>query len=151
MAILELIEEDDTKQKSPFLVDPTKKDFDSLSLQEKQALLDQLTAEANDPALLDSLAKQLLQQDENTVTMQPHAGYVCKTHVVNSKNKDIGKNKVVYINICYDNAIPEPPLASEKEIQLGLQADPNATYQVPLSMGEKRVEGGNDKTRRYME
>ncbi|OBZ87638.1 PIH1 domain-containing protein 1 [Choanephora cucurbitarum] len=134
MPTLELIEDDAPS----FLLNKPKKDFDQLSKEEKKAWLDRLSSEVN-PSQLEQLAAQVLNQDD-TVNVQPQAGYVCKTRVVECQsNSKYAKGTLVYINICYAPEIPAPPIADEKEIERALNAEPGASYQVPLSMGQPRT------------
>lgn len=149
MPTLELIEDD-----RPFLINNNnnnsplnnKKDFDELTQEEQNALLDQISSVvANDPKAFERLATmflgQVTKQDFNTVNIQPQAGYVCKTRVISSsKNTKYKVGTIVYINICYATAIPAPPIVTEKEIQKALEGEPNASYKVPLSMGQERFE-----------
>ncbi|KAI9483773.1 MAG: pre-RNA processing PIH1/Nop17-domain-containing protein [Benjaminiella poitrasii] len=140
MAILEVIEDNDSPSSHPFLLNKSKPDFDKLSQEEKTALLDHIASQvAHDPKLFEDMARNFLdqttQEDFNTVEVQPQAGYVCKTQIVSSQGRyKVGT--VVYINMCYASSIPAPPIASEREIEKALNADPTATYKVPLSMGE---------------
>ncbi|KAI9026008.1 pre-RNA processing PIH1/Nop17-domain-containing protein [Phycomyces nitens] len=122
--------------------------FEKLSNEEKSALMNQLASKfANDPKAMERLASTALSSittdDFDTVTVQPHPGFVCKTHVLNTKNPNHPIGKVVYINICHASDIPEPTLASEKDIQKALNGDPDATYRVPLSMGQARFDKDN--------
>ncbi|OAD78030.1 hypothetical protein PHYBLDRAFT_164913 [Phycomyces blakesleeanus NRRL 1555(-)] len=122
--------------------------FESLSDEDKAALMNQLASSfANDPKAMDRLASSALNNvtadDFDTVAVQPHPGFVCKTHIVNSKNPKHPVGKVVYINICHASEIPEPTLASEKDIQIALNGDPDSTYRVPLSMGQARTDKDN--------
>ncbi|KAI7904147.1 pre-RNA processing PIH1/Nop17-domain-containing protein [Cokeromyces recurvatus] len=140
MAILEVIEDNESPS-NPFLFNKPKPDFNKLSKEEKKVLLDHIASQviADDPKLFEQMATNFLnqttQEDFNTVEIQPQPGYVCKTHIVSSTSKyKVGT--VVYINICYASSIPAPPIASEKEIEKALNAEPDATYKVPLSMGE---------------
>lgn len=142
MPILEVIDDNDTS--NPFLINSQQpeKNFDELTKEEQDALLDQIASQvANDPKAFERLAKEFLNQakrdDFNTVTVQPQSGYVCKTHVLSS-SKEYKKDTPVYINICYASAIPAPPVMNENEIQKALNAEPDASYRVPLSMGEVR-------------
>ncbi|KAI8084017.1 pre-RNA processing PIH1/Nop17-domain-containing protein [Gilbertella persicaria] len=139
MPILEV-----TEDQNPFLIEKPKKDFEQLTQEEKTALLDQLSSQA-DPEAFERLAAHFLnqatKQDFNTVNVQPQPGFVCKTRVIQSKQYAV--NTVVYINICYASAIPAPPLTDEKEIQKALNADPNSNYKVPLSMGQLRYDEKN--------
>ncbi|KAI9495425.1 PIH1 family, partial [Zychaea mexicana] len=73
-----------------------------------------------------------------TVSVQPQPGFVCKTKVERSKKHKPGTK--VYINICHADAIPAPPVANENEIQKALDAEQDATYRVPLSMGQPRFD-----------
>ncbi|KAG0169376.1 PIH1 domain-containing protein 1 [Apophysomyces sp. BC1034] len=127
---------------------PALKDFNALSKEEQNAVLDNVAAEfSSDPAALQRLASTVLGQaskdDFNTVTIQPQPGFVCKTQVTSSKNREHNVGKIVYINICHASAIPEPTLANEAEIQKALNGEPDATYRVPLSMGQPRFEKNN--------
>lgn len=148
MPTLELIEDEDIN--NPLLFNRTnnnKNDFDELTNEEQDALLDHISSQvANDSAAFQRLATMFLgqatKQDFNTVNVQPHAGFVCKTQVVSSTNKKYKKGTIVYINICYASAIPAPPIASEKEIQKALNAEADSSYKVPLSMGLERYENG---------
>ncbi|KAF7726964.1 PIH1 domain-containing protein 1 [Apophysomyces ossiformis] len=145
MPTLEVIEDN-----NPLLFSGSKlpKDINALSKEEQNALLDHVAAEfSNDPAALERLASTVLGQvsaaDFNTVTIQPQPGFVCKTNVTSSKNAAHPVGKIVYINICHSSAIPEPTLANEKEIEKALNGEPEATYRVPLSMGQPRSEKNN--------
>lgn len=143
MPILEVIDDNDVQ--SPFLLNSQKhsqKNFEELTKEEQDALLDQIASQvANDPKAFDRLAKEFLNQvkrdDFNTVTIHPQAGYVCKTHVISS-SEEHKKDTPVYINICHASAIPAPPVMNENEIQKALNAEPETTYRVPLSMGQLR-------------
>ncbi|KAI8393759.1 pre-RNA processing PIH1/Nop17-domain-containing protein [Radiomyces spectabilis] len=140
MPTLELIEDE-----NPFLLSKPKPQFDNLSAEEQAAFLDKVAAEvSNDPAALNRLASTFLKQatkdDFNNVTVQPIPGYVCRTSTVASNNEKHKVGTTVYINICHAAAIPEPTLATEAEIQKALNAEPDAKYRVPLSMGEPRFE-----------
>ncbi|KAI8990150.1 pre-RNA processing PIH1/Nop17-domain-containing protein [Pilobolus umbonatus] len=145
MPIIELIEDDAI---NPFLLNHTnkdKKEFNQLSEEEKRSLIDNITSEVtNDTKILDELTNNYINQiskaDFYTVTVQPEAGYVCKTNVISSSSRYM-VGTIVYINVCYASAIPAPSIASEKEIQQALNAEPDATYRVPLSMGRERSEG----------
>ncbi|KAI8357294.1 pre-RNA processing PIH1/Nop17-domain-containing protein [Blakeslea trispora] len=133
MPTLELIEDD-----TSFLLNKPKKDFDQLSEEEKKAWLDRLSSEVS-PDQFEQLAAQVLSQ-EDTVKVQPQAGYVCKTRVIDCRSDSkYKKGTLVYINICYASEVPAPPLADEKELQRALNAEPDATYQVPMSMGQPRT------------
>lgn len=139
MPILEVIEDDS----SPFLINAPKPDFEKLTKEEQTALLDHISSQvANDPETFERLASNFLQQatqqDFNTVNVQPQPGFVCKTHVVSSQSSKYKVDTIVYINICYAAAIPAPPIATEQEIQKALNAEPNSTFKVPLSMGQPR-------------
>ncbi|KAI7860451.1 pre-RNA processing PIH1/Nop17-domain-containing protein [Circinella umbellata] len=153
-----LLEIDQPDKKSPFLFteavttaaaatgsDNQSKDFHSLSKEEQNVLLDHVASEfANDPKAMERLAAKFLQEvtpnDFNTVPVQPQAGFVCKTKVEQSKTNKYKPGTKVYINICHAEAIPRPPVANEDEIQKALNADPKATYRVPLSMGQARYD-----------
>ncbi|KAI9270389.1 pre-RNA processing PIH1/Nop17-domain-containing protein [Phascolomyces articulosus] len=145
-----LLEPDQPDKKSPFLFTETTRDnqsedFHSLSKEEQDVLLDHVASEfANDPQAMERLAAKFLQEvtpnDFNTVAVQPQPGFVCKTKVEQSKTKKHKAGTKVYINICHADAIPKPPVANENEIQKALNANPAATYRVPLSMGQTRHE-----------
>ncbi|KAI8988068.1 hypothetical protein BDF20DRAFT_910608 [Mycotypha africana] len=126
MAILELI--DDSEANSPFLLESDNnnnqqqqcqpKTFDNLTKEEQNALLDHIASQvANDPKLFDKLANEFLQQaskqDFQAIKVQPQPGYVCKTKIV----RTLGGNST-----------------NERDIQKALNAEPDATYRVPLSM-----------------
>ena len=159
-----LLEIDQPDKKSPFLFteavtttaaattgsDNQSKDFHSLSKEEQNVLLDHVASEfANDPKAMERLAAKFLQEvtpnDFNTVPVQPQAGFVCKTKIEQSKTKKYKPGTKVYINICHAEAIPRPPIANEDEIQKALNADPKATYRVPLSMGQSRYDDNSCK------
>lgn len=145
MPIIELIEEDNNSHPLNLNTGNVKK-YADLTEEEQTALLDHIASQvANDPAAFERLATMFLEQttkaDFNTVHVQPQAGFVCKTHVVSTRNKKYPVNTVVFINICFASAIPAPPSVSESEIQKALNAEPNATYKIPLSMGIERNEG----------
>jgi len=48
----------------------------------------------------------------------------------------------VFLNICYDEAVPKPPPISETELQRRVeeaeQENLTVAYRVPISLGEKR-------------
>ncbi|KAI8144492.1 pre-RNA processing PIH1/Nop17-domain-containing protein [Fennellomyces sp. T-0311] len=142
MPLLEPVE-----PKNPFLfTDNSPQDFESLSKEEKNVLLDHVAAEfANDPKAMDRLAQKFLQEvtpnDFTTVSVQPQPGFVCKTKITKSDSSKLKVGNVVYINICHADAIPVPPVANEDQIQKALNAEPDATYRVPLSMGQPRFDG----------
>ncbi|KAI7878858.1 hypothetical protein K492DRAFT_238324 [Lichtheimia hyalospora FSU 10163] len=138
----------DEAESSPFIlnnnVNPNR-DFDSLTKEEQDALLDHVAAEfAQDPKAMERLAAKFLQEakrgDFRDVNVQPQPGYVCKTKVVKCVSKKYTPGTVVYINICYSDAIPAPPVMPESEIEKALNADPTATYRVPVSLGQERTE-----------
>lgn len=141
---------DDAKS-SPFILNnntDANRDFDSLTKEEQDALLDHVAAEfAQDPKAMERLAAKFLQEakrgDFRDVNVQPQPGYVCKTKVVKCSNKKYASGTVVYINICYADAIPAPPVMPESEIEKAFNADPTATYRVPVSLGQERNEHDN--------
>ncbi|CEP09268.1 hypothetical protein [Parasitella parasitica] len=145
MPTLEAIEDDDNG--SPFLIGPKKStpELEQLTKEEKNALFDQIASQvAADPSAFQRLTRifleQTTKQDFNTVNIQPQAGYVCKTHVVESTRQIHKLGTIVYINICYHSAIPAPPIASEAEIQKALNGAVDAVYRVPLSLGQVRYD-----------
>ncbi|CAO3601358.1 unnamed protein product [Absidia cylindrospora] len=79
---------------------------------------------------------------ENVVTIQPQAGYACKTRIESrrtpAKQPSYAPGLTVYINVCHSDRMPAPALATEAEIQAALMAAPNATYRIPLSLGLPR-------------
>lgn len=137
--------------KSPFILDDNvaaNRDFDSLTKEEQDALLDHVAAEfAQDPKAMERLAAKFLQEakrgDFRDVNVQPQPGYVCKTKIVKSSSKKYASGTVVYVNICHSDAIPAPPVMPESEIEKAFNADPTATYRVPVSLGQERVESDN--------
>lgn len=145
-------------ERNPFLFVQSKgrkapEDFNSLSKEEQNALLDRIAAEfVNDPEAMKRLGTKLLQEarknDFTSVVMQPQPGFVVKTKVIKSNAKQHALGERVYINICHSDVVPEPPLASEKDIQKALNADPDATYRVPLSLGQARYEKDAGKVTR---
>ena len=151
-----ILEPSQPDKKSAFLFNETavsdnqSKDFHSLSKEEQNVLLDHVASEfASDPKAMERLAAKFLQEvtpnDFKTVAVQPQAGFVCKTKVEQSKTKKYKAGTKVYINICHAEAIPKPPVANENEIQKALNADPKATYRVPLSMGQPRYDDDSCK------
>lgn len=144
MPIIELLEDNDLQSLN---FNGDSRNYDDLTEEEQTALLDHISSQvANDPSAFERLATKFLEQttkaDFNTVNVQPQAGFVCKTHVVSTKNKKYPVGTMVFINICFASAIPAPPLTSESEIQKALNAEPNSTYKIPLSMGVERNDGG---------
>ncbi|KAI9299425.1 pre-RNA processing PIH1/Nop17-domain-containing protein [Cunninghamella echinulata] len=100
---------------------------------------------ANDPTALKKAANYFDNLKETTITIQPQSGYVCKTNIIDQKNKNYSTNTIVYINICHSQKIPEPPLASEKEIQatiMGTLEQPQ--YHIPISIGQPRKPTDNN-------
>ncbi|CAO3617049.1 unnamed protein product [Mucor hiemalis] len=143
MPIIELLEDNDLQSLN---FNGDSRNYDNLTEEEQTALLDHISSQvANDPSAFEQLATKFLEQttkaDFNTVNVQPQAGFVCKTHVVSTKNKKYPVGTMVFINICFASAIPAPPLTSEFEIQKALNAEPNSTYKIPLSMGVERNDG----------
>lgn len=150
MPIIEPIEDNN----SPLLVTPSIRQkqqqqqpdsFESLSKEDQNALLDHIAGQfANDPKAMERLASAFAQQvskdDFDSVPVLPQAGFVIKTKITKSNNPKHKTGTPVYINVCHAPEIPAPPIASETEIQKALNADPNATYRVPLCMGQARVE-----------
>lgn len=150
MPVIELLDEHSDAHSLKLNTSNDKK-YDDLTEEEQTALLDHIASQvANDPAAFERLTTMFLKQttkaDFNTVHVQPQAGFVCKTHVVSTQKMKYPVNTVVFINICFASAIPAPPSASESEIQKALNAEPNATYKVPLSMGVERDEGGKHQS-----
>ncbi|KAI9272307.1 pre-RNA processing PIH1/Nop17-domain-containing protein [Helicostylum pulchrum] len=116
----------------------------SLTPEEHQLLFDHIASQiANDPIAFKKLSRAVTATDFNTIQVRPQPGFVCKTAVVSSRNKQYAIGTVVYINICYAAAIPAPSLATEQEIQKALNAGPGAEYKVPLNMGKERTDQGN--------
>lgn len=144
MPIIEPIEE------NPLLVTPSAsqkhpENFDSLSKEDQNALLDHIAGQfANYPKAMERLASAVTQQvskdDFETIPVLPQAGFVIRTKIVKSNNPKYKTGTPVYINICHAPEIPAPPVTSEDEVQKALNADPQATYRVPLSMSQARIE-----------
>lgn len=119
-----------------------------MTKEEQDALLDHVAAEfAQDPKAMERLAAKFLQEakrgDFRDVNVQPQPGYVCKTKIVKSSSKKYASGTVVYINICHSDTIPAPPVMPESEIEKAFNADPTATYRVPVSLGQERIESDN--------
>ncbi|RUS22212.1 pre-RNA processing PIH1/Nop17-domain-containing protein, partial [Endogone sp. FLAS-F59071] len=109
-----------------------------------EALVEHFSQElSKNPAALERLAAHLSQPVEDTSTyaieVEPQPGFVCRT-VMTAKTERYVEGTRVYINVCYAAEIPEPPTVPEQEIQKALNADPGATYQVPMSLGKPRTE-----------
>ncbi|ORY97937.1 pre-RNA processing PIH1/Nop17-domain-containing protein [Syncephalastrum racemosum] len=146
MPTLELLPDEEEAQ-SPFLVNkqqkPVTNDFYALSKEEQGALLDHVAAEfAADPRAMERLASAFLKEtrtdDFRTATIQPEPGFVIKTHILRSK-KSKPKTRV-YVNVCHAADIPPPPVMPESQIQKAMNAEPDATYRVPLSLTPPRYE-----------
>ncbi|KAI7872766.1 hypothetical protein BDF14DRAFT_1748459, partial [Spinellus fusiger] len=143
MAYLEFITDE-----TPNISLPPSGEMSALELlpsEERNMLLEYAsTYFANHPrdveSYLSTLFSTISTNDFDTVMTQPRPGFVCKSSVSSSNNKTHHINKVVYVNICYSTSIPEPSLASEDEIQQAMNGDPDASYRVPMSMGQPRSE-----------
>ncbi|CAO3620449.1 unnamed protein product [Cunninghamella blakesleeana] len=94
---------------------------------------------ANDPEALKKAADYFENLKETTITIQPQPGFVCKTHIIDQKNKAFKVDTITYINICHSQQIPEPPLATEGEIQATIMGQlKNPQYHIPISIGQPR-------------
>ena len=75
---------------------------------------------------------------EHRVNIQPTPAFSICTRIVkdsqrSNNNNASGNSEVVYINVCSHPRIPPPPPeAKEEEIQRAINADPTATWQVPM-------------------
>lgn len=144
MPILELLDD----EPSTSLDLNNKLDYSQLTEEEQHRLFDYISSQvANDREAFERLAIKFLEEttrdDFNTVNVQPQAGLVYKTHVVSTKNKKYPIDTLVYINICYANAIPAPPNISEQELLKSIEGEPGSSvYKIPLSLGEERHDKG---------
>lgn len=94
---------------------------------------------ANDPKALKKAADYFENLKETTITIQPQPGFVCKTHIIDQKNKAFKINTIIYINICHSQQMPEPPLATEGEIQATIMGQLEyPQYHIPISIGQPR-------------
>lgn len=121
----------------------------SLTPEEHQILFDHIASQiSKDPIAFKKLSQAATAADFNTIQVRPQPGFVCKTTVVSSRNKQYAIGTTVYINICYAAAIPAPSLATEQEIQKALNAEPGAEYKVPLNMGKERIDQGTNQQKK---
>lgn len=85
------------------------------------------------------------------VSLSPKPGFVVKTRSEKAGNYvptsspntalSIPLGFKVFLNICYDDAVPQPPAASDAEIRRAMEGedlDREGTYFVPLVVGDGR-------------
>lgn len=110
----------------------------------EEIFLDELTSQIEEnPEAMVALTGQLLTPEDKAnsalekVILLPSPGYVIKL-LSKTSYQHYRQNTKVMINVCYSDSIPPPPVADDEEIRKAMNADENATYHVPTSLGEFR-------------
>ncbi|KAF9584316.1 hypothetical protein BGW38_006890 [Lunasporangiospora selenospora] len=149
MSFLEFDEPKETS--SSFLLASNAKDLHQ-STNERDAAEEDALMEAfrKDPKAALALAENYLQASQvpkqAMAKFTPVPGFVIETTMTEDWN-GIGsaknstpfpKDSHVFINVCSSDQLPKPPRATEAEIQKAINAEEDATYQVPFQISSPR-------------
>ncbi|KAJ3260665.1 hypothetical protein HK103_000297 [Boothiomyces macroporosus] len=86
--------------------------------------------------VIDNLVSSFNKQIEPTTPVLPQKGFVLKTQTMEESNYP--SQTKVFINVCYSDEIPSPPLLPQDQILKLIADQDNSKYRVPMSCSKAR-------------
>ncbi|CAG8629258.1 4866_t:CDS:2 [Funneliformis caledonium] len=111
---------------------------------------------AENPKAMAALTEQYMKgvnsdsPDLESVQLIPEPGFVVKSRISASNNKQYKIGTKFFINICYSSKVPRPPpVSSENEIRKAMNGDKDSIYYVPTVISNLREDVDKEKNPCY--